>query len=208
MGNRAVITTTKRDLGVYVHWNGGRDSVEAFLRYCELQRFRPPETDDYGWARLCQVIANVMGPGGLSVGIFPYADDDSALSYGSDNGVYVTEGWRIVDRVYPWDDFEEQSSYDLGDMLRLIDNSQPEEMRLGEFLDSEEVPVGEVMVGDMVWLHDFERWVLRPVVGIGDGFVNGRDMTGVPYTDMYRGYIPAKDNCNNYPDGDTVRVQR
>ena len=31
MGNRAVITTEKKDLGIYLHWNGGRDSVEAFL---------------------------------------------------------------------------------------------------------------------------------------------------------------------------------
>ena len=33
MGNRAVITTRKdlKDIGVYLHWNGGRDSVEGFL---------------------------------------------------------------------------------------------------------------------------------------------------------------------------------
>lgn len=43
MGNRAVITTSKapdvsgaKDLGIYLHWNGGRDSVEAFLKYCVL----------------------------------------------------------------------------------------------------------------------------------------------------------------------------
>ena len=31
MGNRAVITTRKdlKDIGVYLHWNGGRDSVET-----------------------------------------------------------------------------------------------------------------------------------------------------------------------------------
>ena len=37
MGNRAVITTRSKDIGVYLHWNGGRDSVEAFLKYCELK---------------------------------------------------------------------------------------------------------------------------------------------------------------------------
>ena len=47
MGNRAIITSTKKDLAVYVHWNGGRDSVEAFLTYCKLRGFRAPETDDY-----------------------------------------------------------------------------------------------------------------------------------------------------------------
>ena len=35
MGNRAIITTQKdfdnNGIGVYLHWNGGRDSVQAFL---------------------------------------------------------------------------------------------------------------------------------------------------------------------------------
>ena len=46
MGNRAVITTEGRDLSLYLHWNGGRDSVEAFLRYCDLRGFRAPDADD------------------------------------------------------------------------------------------------------------------------------------------------------------------
>jgi hypothetical protein len=37
MGNRAVITDNKQRIGIYLHWNGGRDSVEAFLKYCELR---------------------------------------------------------------------------------------------------------------------------------------------------------------------------
>ena len=72
MGNRAVITTSEfmnlhediqfsNELGVYLHWNGGRDSVTAFLTYCKLKGYRPPETDCYGWARLCQVIGNFFG---------------------------------------------------------------------------------------------------------------------------------------------------
>ena len=40
MGNRAIITTKKdfdnNGIGVYLHWNGGRDSVQAFLTYCKL----------------------------------------------------------------------------------------------------------------------------------------------------------------------------
>jgi hypothetical protein len=63
MGNRAVITTEEylkdeNTLGIYVHWNGGRDSVEAFLTYCKLKQYRTPEDDCYGWARLCQTICN------------------------------------------------------------------------------------------------------------------------------------------------------
>ena len=37
MGNRAVITTKENmdnnGIGIYLHWNGGRDSVRAFLKY-------------------------------------------------------------------------------------------------------------------------------------------------------------------------------
>ena len=64
MGNRAVITTRENfennGIGVYLQWNGGRDSVSAFLEYCRLRNFRPPEEDNYGWARLIQIIANFI----------------------------------------------------------------------------------------------------------------------------------------------------
>ncbi len=71
MGNRAVITTRKdlKDIGVYLHWNGGRDSVEGFLTYCKIKGYRPPEYDNYGWAYLCTTIGNFFGQSGLSLGV-------------------------------------------------------------------------------------------------------------------------------------------
>ena len=48
MGNRAVITTPQRKVGLYVHWNGGRDTIEPLLRYCELKGYRDPAKDEYG----------------------------------------------------------------------------------------------------------------------------------------------------------------
>ena len=134
MGNRAVITTKKGDkhnkLGIYVHWNGGRDSVEAFLKYAKMRGFRAPEDDNYGWARLCQVIANFMGKDGLSVGvdIVDRLDCDNW-----DNGVYLIENWEIVGREYF--EGEEQDSHDLTEMLLQIDALQPEREQLGsEFI--------------------------------------------------------------------------
>lgn len=62
-----------------------------------------------------------------------------------DNGVYVIRGWEIVDRVYPYEPFEEEREYPLGEMLGAIDASQPEGQRLGAYLDAEEVPVSEVV---------------------------------------------------------------
>ena len=127
MGNRAVITTVKgwenNGIGIYLHWNGGRDSVEAFLKYCELREFRD---EDYGMARLTQVIANFLG-GGLSIGVdtIDHLDTDNG-----DNGVYIIDDreWKIVDRKY----FQgsEQNEYNMEDMLRLIDERQPEKDRI------------------------------------------------------------------------------
>ena len=126
MGNRAVITTRSKDIGVYLHWNGGRDSVEAFLKYCKLKGYRPPELDCYGWARLCQVIGNFFG-GELSIGIDKY---DKLDKDNGDNGVYVIENWNIVDRLFiSW---PEQHEYDLIGMLKSINNAQPEKERLSE----------------------------------------------------------------------------
>ena len=126
MGNRAVITTRSKDIGVYLHWNGGRDSVEAFLKYCKLKGYRPPELDCYGWARLCQVIGNFFG-GELSIGIDKY---DKLDKDNGDNGVYIIENWNIVDRLFiSW---PEQHEYDLIGMLKSINNAQPEKERLSE----------------------------------------------------------------------------
>jgi hypothetical protein len=133
MGNRAVITTadnkepeTGEKLGIYLHWNGGRDSIEPFLRYCEFRGFKKPERDNYGWARLCQVIANFMG-GENSIGI----DQTKNLDCDNyDNGIYMIEDWKIVDRKFFTG--SEQQEYDLLEMLLEIDKKQPEEDRLGE----------------------------------------------------------------------------
>ena len=86
MGNRAVITTPEREIGLYLHWNGGRDTVEPLLRYCELKGYRAPSTDCYGWARIAQVVGNFFG-GTTSVGVCAYTDD-KRMNPG-DNGIYV-----------------------------------------------------------------------------------------------------------------------
>ena len=133
MGNRAVITTDRtslnvansNDLGVYLHWNGGRDSVEAFLGYCKLKGYRPPEKDNYGWARLCQVISNFFG-GTTSIGI----DKCNNLDCENwDNGVYIIADWEIVGRRYH--EGPEQRGYDLFEMMVDIDKHQPKDEQVG-----------------------------------------------------------------------------
>lgn len=210
MGNRAVITNEEMKVGVYVHWNGGRDSVEAFLTYCKMRGFR---SGDYGFARLCQVIGNYFG-GALSVGIDAYDNLDTD-NWG--NGVYVVRNWEIVDRLYMR--HEEQYVYDLNDMLKEIDEKQPEDERLGEYLDAVEIPTSEVKIGDTVFMFDIDENV-RPYKVIGFGThdaVNGRGFLGKPYVDRYCNEQDAalwgfengyEVNCNNYIRTETCRVLR
>lgn len=211
MGNRAIITNKDKQLAIYLHWNGGRDSVEAFAEYCKMKGYR---TGDYGFARMCQVIGNYFG-GGLSVGVMPYPGDEEASSIADDNGVYVLDKWEIVSRVYPYeaDEFNEQSEYDLAEMLREIDAKQPESERLGAFLDSTEIPVSELRVGDKVWMEDYldENWSLHEVIGLGTrDAVNGRGFLGKPYVAKYGLDTEGgpEMNPNNYPHvfGETCRI--
>lgn len=99
MGNRAVIASAdekEKGVGIYVHWNGGIESIEAFLAYCEMKGFREPTDDNYGWAYLATVIGNFFGDG-LSVGVDLC---DHLDTNNGDNGVYYIDGWKVVGRSY------------------------------------------------------------------------------------------------------------
>ena len=95
MGNRAVIEIQDTGIGIYLHWNGGRNSVQAFLDVAKEYDVRT--TEDYGIARLVQIIGNFFG-GTLSVGIgtIERMDTDNG-----DNGVYVIDKYfNIVERKF------------------------------------------------------------------------------------------------------------
>ncbi|MDY0236624.1 MAG: hypothetical protein RBR71_11370 [Gudongella sp.] len=126
MGNRAVITTPDKQIGAYMHWNGGRDSVNAILTYCKLHSYRKPEQDNYGWARICQVISNFIDADGNSVGIDRYECLDTN---NGDNGVYIIKDWEIVGREFFTG--AEQDDYDLVNFLNELDRCMPEQHRIG-----------------------------------------------------------------------------
>jgi hypothetical protein len=102
MGNRAVIAINRYDeinqdsIGFYLHWNGGRDSVEAFLEATKQLMGDRLGDAEYGTARLAQVIGTYMG-GNLSFGIDLCKNLDCD---NGDNGVYVvdTATMAITDR--------------------------------------------------------------------------------------------------------------
>ena len=127
MGNRAVITTEEEKIGVYLHWNGSRDSVEAFLAVCKELGHRTPETDCYGFARLCQVIGNYFG-GTTSLGIDTI---DNLDCDNGDNGMYIIKNWEIIGRKYF--NRTEQEEYDLKEMIKDIKDRQPKEEEESNF---------------------------------------------------------------------------
>jgi len=89
MGNRAVVVFT-RDNGyspsIYLHWNGGPESVYAFLD--ALDRYEVGTDGDYEAARFVQIVGNFFG-GSLSLGISNCKSIQSLDC--DDNGVYVVE---------------------------------------------------------------------------------------------------------------------
>lgn len=90
MGNRAVLKfiDEQDQPSIYLHWNGGRASVQAFLNVAKELSFR---ADSYGVARMCQIIGNFFG-GNLSLGC-----NTKAFDHG-DNGIYLIKDFEIVGR--------------------------------------------------------------------------------------------------------------
>tara|TARA_Y100000114_G_scaffold78336_1_gene72068 strand:- start:270 stop:686 length:417 start_codon:yes stop_codon:yes gene_type:complete len=121
MGNKAIITikednTPKKDwMSLYLHWNGGRDTVEPLLHVAKLYGVRCQSASDYAIARLSQIMGNYFG-GTYSVGVGTYKQYEKQL--GIDNGVYVVQDWEIVDREFepPY----EQQEYDFNKMVAEI----------------------------------------------------------------------------------------
>lgn len=209
MGNRAIIKPEGKDVGVYLHWNGGIDSVTAFLEYCKLKGYRDfggEYADGYGLARFCQVVGNFFG-GGLSIDIETNIDESEENAQYLDNGIYIVNGWDISKRISPYDVHE---GYDLKDMLLQIDSAQPLSEQLGEdYIMAEEVDVSEIKVDDKVYILNYrDKPELHTVMGIAPDktFQNG-NVSNLPYIDLYERDGDYSWNANNYLRG-KVRKQR
>lgn len=100
MGNRAVIALDKFDAengqGVYLHWNGGRDSIESFLEFVRIDH--TAFIQETGVDKLLLAL-NAFGFSDNKVTVEPLGRLDCD-NY--DNGVYVvdTQRWVITDRVF------------------------------------------------------------------------------------------------------------
>jgi len=98
MGNRAIVVFPEANVYVYLHWNGGPESVYAFLDYAKATGNR---TDNYGPARFCQIVGNFFG-GTTSLGIEGlHAPNGLEELDCGDNGIYVLKGWAVDRRFAP-----------------------------------------------------------------------------------------------------------
>jgi hypothetical protein len=101
MGNRATITTApfdRKNACIYVHWNGGRESIEAFCKAAYDLGYRSPDSDpSYALARLAGLICTFFDlDSETSIGV---GTVDELIGAGDDNGCYVIGGqWHVVER--------------------------------------------------------------------------------------------------------------
>ena len=192
MGNRAVICEESAypgGIGIYLSWNGGRDSVEAFLKYCRLRGLQ-------SMADLVMVISNFFGGGtSIEVDLVSKLDCDNW-----DNGVYLIRNMEIVGRKFVRSG--EQHEYDLDEMVEAINEAQPAKQQIPvEFLHGKTVLPGELEIGDIVSFRDWHgKFVTLPVLGYGTNeVVNGETVFGVPYVGLYgKTEEEIRRNPNNY----------
>ena len=123
MGNRAVICFDEYNddaIGIYLHWNGGRDSVESFLKATrEVMGERLGDTQ-YARARLMVCIGMAI-PGNLSFGLGKCKELDCN---NFNNGVYVIDSETMTIKERLFFDGTEQDEYDTdefaGEILKAL----------------------------------------------------------------------------------------
>jgi|TARA_R110002020_G_scaffold202084_8_gene405108 hypothetical protein len=112
MGNRCLIAFKPKEAErkdaeipcIYLHWNGGRNSIEAMLDAAKRLGIRGESS--YCMARMTQIICNYFG-GTLSIGCSTVAQ--WSLDF-LDNGVYWVDNFEIYDRTDTYEGYKEQSN--------------------------------------------------------------------------------------------------
>jgi len=127
MGNRAVISfdsAAQNSIAVYVHWNGGRDSIEAFLKATRILMGGRLGDETYGKARFIQVVG-LNFPGALSFGV------GTVKQFGGwncDNGLYIIDSATMTIKGRKFDDyyddndleFVEEDEHDLNEFTNKL----------------------------------------------------------------------------------------
>ncbi len=129
MGNRAVITTEDKTIGVYFHWQGGYDFVYPLLQFCSDIGIPSPEKNPVlGFGAIANIMRAFNTPtkqlfyipsfvmdslvDDVEINLYERLDCDN-----HDNGVvYVIKNWKIIKRLFH--ECPEQVAYDFGEMYK------------------------------------------------------------------------------------------
>jgi hypothetical protein len=111
MGDRAIIEfrNNSQKNGIYLHMFGPREYVEAFIECARVCRL--PDNED-GHRILCDLIRSGLADSNGT--IVQYGPVDELPSTHHNNGVYVVDNWRIVDRHDDGYTAAEMAKYDRG----------------------------------------------------------------------------------------------
>ena len=116
MGNRAVITlsTEENATGIYLHWNGGPESVLAFTHAARDMGARSPDGDtSYAMAGLVRAVTLAIHDRAgelISMGVGPVKSLDTD---NFDNGLYIIgSDWNIKTRKFTSDTVQTVEQFD------------------------------------------------------------------------------------------------
>lgn len=201
MGNRAQIIFEGNNFGVYMHWNGGRDSVGPLLEYCSLMN---PYHATLQVETFLQVARNSFNVGEIMETPKRITSSTVVLE---DNGTYVVNrSWQIIKRVKR-EGMKEQNSYDHDEMLLHIDQSQPKNLQLGkEYLLAKNVEAKDLRIGDKIFAFTLDS---KPEICVVEGFGKHFTAEEIPYINKYpnqewEGRISI--NPNNYLKNKTYKT--
>lgn len=102
MGNRAVVQFKgeAEKVGVYLHWNGGPESVMAFVQEMVDRNW---VRTDYAPARMCGIVSEYFDADGkddrgTSLGVYPIEETSGMADY--DNGLFQVQlssyGYKMI----------------------------------------------------------------------------------------------------------------
>lgn len=129
MGNRGVISTTKKDIALYLHWDGDITFVKGLLLFTMVQGARNPIIDGAGWCRMAQHYDNLVGCGRVGAVIETYEKLRGSAEW--NNGEYVIdENWGIVERIDGPSDECKPCPEEIVRIAEMLDEAAPARDRL------------------------------------------------------------------------------
>lgn len=200
MGNRAVIAHKGSPIAVYLHWNGGMDSVKPLLDYCKIAGFPAPSEYGDGFTQLATVAMNFVGDAGS---VISAKDMTSEQLDPGDNGIYwIDNDWNIVERE-TYDGFAEQNVHDYWTMMIEWREVQGRGTAVPlHMLATDRATIEEVSTGDYIYARrNFSTWEKFLVGEEGESY--GRKFFYViPVVD---GVVDKNSECKVF-DSESIRV--